>query len=214
MADPNNFTTTINPPSAPLTSCRPMARTVVNRTFATIYASAILALFYHHLRRLLLLHPPTTSASTAATVSLLIADVILAFMWSTTQSFRMFPVRWKEHPDNLGMVFRGAEEFPAVDVFVCTADPYKEPPLGVVNTVLSVMAYEYPSTKISIYVSDDGGSELTLFAFMEAAEFARAWLPFCRRNKVIERSPEAYFGSDACGTEVEKIKVSNSNCVP
>ncbi|KAK1296744.1 Cellulose synthase-like protein G3 [Acorus calamus] len=49
--------------------------------------------------------------------------------------------------------------------------------------------------KMSIYVSDDGGSELTLFAFMEAARFARHWLPFCRENKIQERCPEAYFGS-------------------
>ncbi|KAH7863117.1 hypothetical protein Vadar_013529 [Vaccinium darrowii] len=59
---------------------------------------------------------------------------------------------------------------------------------------LSVMAYDYPAEKLSVYVSDDGGSDLTLFAFMEAAKFGSHWLPFCRRNKVVERSPEAYFG--------------------
>lgn len=103
-------------------------------------------------------------------------------------------------------MFDGDEDFPAVDVFVCTADPFKEPPVGVVNTVLSVMGYEYPTKKVSIYVSDDGGSALTLFALMEAAEFAREWLPFCRKNRVMERSPEAYFSSNPCCSE--KIKVT------
>nr|GME00518.1 cellulose synthase-like protein G3 [Ipomoea batatas] len=82
-----------------------------------------------------------------------------------------------------------------MDVFICTADPTKEPPLDVVNTALSVMAYDYPPEKISVYVSDDGGSELTLFAFMEAAKFARHWLPFCRENKVVDRCPDVFFSS-------------------
>ena len=51
---------------------------------------------------------------------------------------------------------------PGVDIFVCTADPVIEPPLMVINTVLSMMAYDYPPEKLNIYVSDDGGSELML----------------------------------------------------
>ena len=86
-------------------------------------------------------------------------------------------------------------EYPGLDVFICTADPYKEPPMGVVNTALSVMAYDYPTEKLSVYVSDDGGSKLTLFAFMEAARFSSHWLAYCRKNKVVERCPKAHFGS-------------------
>lgn len=100
------------------------------------------------------------------------------------------------------------EDFPAMDLFICTADPFKEPPMSVVNTALSVMAYDYPAEKLSVYVSDDGGSALTLFAFMEAAKFGSHWLPFCRRNKVVERCPEAYFRSNypQC-TETKQMKV-------
>ncbi|KAJ9706222.1 hypothetical protein PVL29_001661 [Vitis rotundifolia] len=129
-------------------------------------------------------------------------------MWSTTQSFRMRPVRRREFPENLKLVLDNPGEFPLLDVFICTADPYKEPPLGVVNTALSVMAYEYPTEKISVYVSDDGGSELTLFAFMEAAKFAAHWLPFCRKKKIEEGCPEAYFRSNyAYCSETENIKM-------
>jgi len=36
------------------------------------------------------------------------------------------------------------EQLPGVDIFVCTADPTVEPPMLVISTVLSVMAYDYP----------------------------------------------------------------------
>lgn len=79
----------------------------------------------------------------------------------------------------------------------------------VANTVLSVMAYGYPSDKISVYVSDDGGSSLTLFALMEAAKFSEHWLPFCKKNNVQDRSPEVYFSlkSSSWTEEAENLKV-------
>ena len=99
-------------------------------------------------------------------------------------------------------------DFPALDVFICTADLYKEPPIRLVSTALLVMAYDYPTEKISVYVSDDGGSQLTLFACMEAAKFASHWLPFCRETNIIDRSPEAYFASKhSWSSDAEKIKV-------
>ncbi|RRT39159.1 hypothetical protein B296_00052087 [Ensete ventricosum] len=63
----------------------------------------------------------------------------------------------------------------------------------VINTVLSVMAYQYPVEKLSVYLSDDGGSELTFYALLEASRFSKAWLPFCKKFKVEPRSPSAYF---------------------
>lgn len=67
--------------------------------------------------------------------------------------------------------------------------------MNVVCTALSAMAFDYPTDRLSVYVSDDGCSELTLFAFMEAAKFALHWLPFCKDNNILVRSPEAYFNS-------------------
>ncbi|MBA0716163.1 hypothetical protein Golax_015020, partial [Gossypium laxum] len=63
----------------------------------------------------------------------------------------------------------------------------------VINTVLSVMAYEYPSEKLSVHPSDDGCSDLTFYALLEVASFSRIWLLFCRKLKVEPRLPEAYF---------------------
>ncbi|KAK9122020.1 hypothetical protein Syun_019637 [Stephania yunnanensis] len=69
------------------------------------------------------------------------------------------------------------------------------------------MAYEYPTDKNSVYISDDGGSKLTLFAFMEAARFARHWLPFCREKRLVERSPDAYFSNNnCCSSKDEEMK--------
>ncbi|KAL3742953.1 hypothetical protein ACJRO7_018282 [Eucalyptus globulus] len=184
-------------------------RAVLNRLFALTYACAILALFYHHVKTLL---RPATAANAVAALLLLLADAVLSFMWITVQSFRLYPTHNEEFPENLEKVVGGTGGFPALDVFICTSDPYKEPPMGVVNTALSVMAYEYPAEKLSVYISDDSGSELTLFTFMEAARFAGHWLPFCRERNLMERSPEAYFASSyRGGTEIDKIKMMYEN---
>lgn len=89
--------------------------------------------------------------------------------------------------------YRYENMLPGVDIFVCTADPEIEPPMMVINTVLSVMAYDYPAEKISVYLSDDGGSEITFYALIEASSFAKHWIPFCKRFKVEPRSPAAFF---------------------
>lgn len=185
----------------PLHSVRPLRHRHINRLFAAVYAVAILSLLYHH--TLNLLHSPTSLIS----LSLLIADALLAFMWATTQAFRMNPVHRQEFPGNLEKAL-DRSDFPALDIFICTADPYKEPPIDVVNTALSVMAYDYPTEKLSVYVSDDGGSELTMFAFMEAAKFGKLWLPFCRENNIVDRCPHAYFTSNyALTAKTLEIKV-------
>ncbi|XP_021831796.1 cellulose synthase-like protein G2 isoform X2 [Prunus avium] len=190
----------------PLHTHKPSRRTTANRIFAVLYGCATLALLSHHALSLL---NSTTLTSFFITLTFLISDSILAFMFATTQSFHMRPIYRKEFPENLIRVVEESE-FPALDVFISTADPYKEPPMNVVNTALSVMAYDYPIQKVSVYVSDDGGSSLTLFALMEAAKFARHWLPFCRNNNIVDCSPEAYFAIDRdshLSDQVENIKV-------
>lgn len=82
---------------------------------------------------------------------------------------------------------------PGIDIFVCTANPLIEPPAMVISTVLSVIAYDHPPEKLSVYLSNDGGSELTFYAMAEVARSSKFWLPFCRKFKVIPRSPETLF---------------------
>ncbi|KAJ4954092.1 hypothetical protein NE237_030924 [Protea cynaroides] len=194
---------TVTSPLPPLHTIKPLRRTSLNRVSAFVYTCAILALLYHH--SLTLLHS-TSFLSFCLTFTILLCDAVFAFMWVTNQSNRMNPVRRQEFPEKL-LCFVKEDDFPALDIFICTADPYKEPPINVVNTALSVMAYDYPVEKLSIYVSDDGGSELTLFAFMEAAKFASHWLPFCREHRIEERCPDAYFMSSHRCNETDKMKM-------
>uniref|UniRef100_A0AAU8GRF2 Cellulose synthase-like protein G3 n=1 Tax=Anoectochilus roxburghii TaxID=569774 RepID=A0AAU8GRF2_9ASPA len=182
---------------APLHTCQTHPRAAFNRLHFLLYSSAIAALFYRHIAGF--------SASAApSSLLLLLADAIFAIFWIFCQGLRWLPLRRREFPSRLPQV-TGGQGLPALDVFICTADPFKEPPASVASTALSVMAYDYPADRLSVYVSDDGGSELTLFAFMEAAKFARHWLPFCREKGVMVRSPEAYFESNG-GGEAEKMK--------
>lgn len=74
-----------------------------------------------------------------------------------------------------------------------TVDPLKEPPLVTANTVLSILAVDYPIDKVSVYVSDDGAAMLTFEALSETAEFAKKWVPFCKKFNIEPRAPEFYF---------------------
>ncbi|XP_030500174.2 cellulose synthase-like protein G3 [Cannabis sativa] len=175
--------------------------TIPNRIFALLYASAVVTLLYHHTVTLSKTH-------LFISTSLLLSDVVLAVIWATSQSFRIRPIYRKEFPQYINKE-SSENEFPAIDVFVCTADPYKEPPMNVVNTVISAMGFDYPAEKVSVYVSDDGGSDLTLFGLMEGAKFAAHWLPFCVENDVVQRCPEAYFASanlSSSNLDIHRIK--------
>ncbi|CAL1386573.1 unnamed protein product [Linum trigynum] len=192
----------------PLNTYRVVRRAYFNRLFAPIYFSAVAALFYNHFHNLLRhLSSSSPVAAVVPTLLLILADFIFALIWLTNQSFRYRPLIRREFVENVEKVSPPAD-FPAMDVFICTADPFKEPPIATANAALSVLAYDYPPEKLSVYVSDDGGSQLTMFAFMEAAKFAAHWLPFCRRNGVLDRHPEMFFGScRADDPETQKIKV-------
>lgn len=61
------------------------------------------------------------------------------------------------------------------------------------NTVLSILAVDYPVDKVSCYVSDDGAAMLTFEALSETSEFARKWVPFCKKYNIEPRAPEWYF---------------------
>ncbi|KAJ7960952.1 putative Cellulose synthase [Quillaja saponaria] len=128
-------------------------------------------------------------------IGLLGSELWFSLYWVLTQALRWNPVYRHTFKDRLSQ--RYEKNLPGVDIFVCTADPVLEPPMMVINTVLSVMAYDYPTEKLSVYLSDDAGSDLTFYALLEASSFAEYWLPFCKKFKVEPRSPAAYFRSMA-----------------
>lgn len=98
----------------------------------------------------------------------------------------------------------GRSDLPGVDVFISTADPDKEPPLVTANTILSIMACEYPVEKLSIYISDDGGAILSFESLAEAVEFAKVWVPFCRKHNIEPRNPDSYFAQKRDPTKDKK----------
>ncbi|XP_007034422.2 PREDICTED: cellulose synthase-like protein D1 isoform X1 [Theobroma cacao] len=98
----------------------------------------------------------------------------------------------------------GRSDLPGVDVFVSTADPEKEPPLVTANTILSILAADYPVEKLACYISDDGGAILTFEAMAEAVRFAEAWVPFCRKHAIEPRNPDSYFSLKTDPTKNKK----------
>ncbi|XP_062088077.1 cellulose synthase-like protein E6 [Humulus lupulus] len=127
-----------------------------------------------------------------AWIGLFLSELWYTLYWFVTLVVRWNPVHRHTFKDRLTLRY-GEKDLPGVDIFVCTADPKAEPPLMVVNTVLSVMAYDYPPEKLSVYLSDDGASDLTFYALLEASKFSKEWLPFCNKFRVEPRSPEVYF---------------------
>ncbi|PIA26457.1 hypothetical protein AQUCO_09300038v1 [Aquilegia coerulea] len=124
---------------------------------------------------------------------LFLSELWFGFYWVITKSARWNRVYRYAFRDRLS--HRYEDKLPRVDIFVCTADPTIEPPMMVINTVLSVMAYNYPTDKLSVYLSDDGGSDLTFYALLEASVFSKHWLPFCKKFNIEPRSPAAYFST-------------------
>ncbi|XP_011097753.1 cellulose synthase-like protein E1 [Sesamum indicum] len=124
-------------------------------------------------------------------IGMFAAELWFGFYWILTQAHRWNRVYRQNFKDRLSQ--RYENDLPGVDVFVCTADPTIEPPMMVINTVLSVLAYDYPPDKLAVYLSDDAGSDLTFYALLEASHFAKHWIPYCKRFAVEPRSPEAHF---------------------
>ncbi|KAF5474997.1 hypothetical protein F2P56_006847 [Juglans regia] len=135
--------------------------------------------------------PSEEEAGRWAWIGLFLSELWFCLYWFITVIVRWNPIYRCTFKDRLSL--RYEEALPGIDIFVCTADPMIEPPAMVINTVLSVMAYDYPPQKLNVYLSDDGGSDLTFYAMVEASSFSKIWLPFCKKFKVEPRSPEAYF---------------------
>ncbi|KAF5472625.1 hypothetical protein F2P56_009327 [Juglans regia] len=129
-----------------------------------------------------------------AWVGLFVSEIWFCFYWFLTAVVRGNPIYRYTFKDRLSLRYQSSN-LPGIDIFVCTADPTIEPPVMVINTVLSVMAFDYPPEKLNVYLSDDGGSDLTFYAMLEASRFSKIWLPFCKKFKVEPRSPDAYFRS-------------------
>ncbi|MFQ6656705.1 hypothetical protein Gotur_026695 [Gossypium turneri] len=151
---------------------------------------AILGLFFHYR----LLHPVRDAYGLWLTS--VICEIWFAVSWILDQFPKWYPVERETYLDRLFLRYEKEgklSELASVDIFVSTVDPMKEPPLITANTVLSILAVDYPVDKVACYVSDDGAAMLTFEALSETSEFARKWVPFCKKFNIEPRAPEWYF---------------------
>ncbi|XP_021281864.1 cellulose synthase-like protein E6 [Herrania umbratica] len=174
----------------PLFATRPARGLVLFRSYASSIFIGICFICFYRVSYC----PVEGKIERWAWIGMFLAELWFSFYFFITAVVRWNPVYRNTFKDRLSSRY-DEEGLPGVDIFVCTADPRIEPPIMVINTVLSVMGYDYPTEKLSVYLSDDGGSDLTFYALLEATRFSLIWLPFCRKLKVDTRSPEVYFSS-------------------
>lgn len=93
-----------------------------------------------------------------------------------------------------------------MDMFVTTADDVLEPPILTMNTVLSLLAVDYPADKLACYLSDDGASLLTYYSLIETSNFAKFWVPFCRKYEISLRAPFRYFTRNSKPTQNDPLE--------
>ncbi|KAF5459416.1 hypothetical protein F2P56_023365 [Juglans regia] len=125
-----------------------------------------------------------------------ICEIWFSLSWIIDQFPKWSPIIRETYLDRLSLRFEREGEpnrLAPVDVFVTTVDPVKEPPIVTANTVLSILSIDYPVDKVSCYVSDEGASMLSFDTMAETAEFARRWVPFCKKYNIEPRAPEIYF---------------------
>ncbi|CAN6554092.1 unnamed protein product [Malus baccata var. baccata] len=129
-------------------------------------------------------------------ITSVICEIWFAFSWMLEQFAKWNPINRETYLERLSIRFDREGEpnmLSPVDVYVTTVDTAKEPPLITANTVLSILAVDYPVDKICCYVSDDGASMLHFDVLSETAEFARRWVPFCKKQNIEPRASEFYF---------------------
>ncbi|KAK9109607.1 hypothetical protein Sjap_017667 [Stephania japonica] len=175
----------------PLSRKMPIASSRINPYRMIIIIRLVVLGFFFHYR----VTHPVKDAFALWLVSV-ICEIWFALSWILDQFPKWLPIERETYLDRLSLRYEKEgqpSQLAAVDLFVSTVDPLKEPPLVTANTVLSILAVDYPVDKVSCYVSDDGAAMLTFEALSETSEFAKKWIPFCKKFNIEPRAPEWYF---------------------
>ena len=126
----------------------------------------------------------------------IVGDFWFGVTWLLNQVAKLNPI--KRVPD-LALLKQfddlpdGNSNLPRLDVFINTVDPINEPMIYTMNSILSILAVDYPVDRTATYLSDDGGSIIHYEGLLETANFAALWVPFCRKHCIEPRAPESYF---------------------
>ncbi|KAL8088060.1 hypothetical protein AgCh_037994 [Apium graveolens] len=124
-------------------------------------------------------------------------------IWILVINIKWNQIEYIEYPDRL---LKQKTELPAVDMFITTADAELEPPILTMNTVLSLLAVDYPVEKLACYLSDDGASPLTYNALVATSKFAKIWLPFCKKYDISMRAPFRYFATSSIPSQDDSFE--------
>ncbi|OIW19999.1 hypothetical protein TanjilG_31913 [Lupinus angustifolius] len=175
----------------PLSRKLPISSSLINPYRIVIILRLVILGFFFHYR---ILNPVKDAYGLWLTS--VICEIWFAVSWIMDQFPKWYPITRETYLDRLSLRYEKEgkpSELSSVDVFVSTVDPMKEPPLITANTVLSILSVDYPVDKVACYVSDDGAAMLTFEALSETSEFARRWVPFCKKYNIEPRAPEWYF---------------------
>lgn len=175
----------------PLSRKVPIPSSQINPYRMIIIIRLVVVGFFFHYR---VMHP--VNDAYALWLISVICEIWFAVSWILDQFPKWLPIDRETYLDRLSLRYEKEgqpSQLCPVDLFVSTVDPLKEPPLVTANTVLSILAVDYPVDKVTCYVSDDGAAMLTFEALSETSEFARKWVPFCKKFNIEPRAPEWYF---------------------
>uniref|UniRef100_A0A5B7ARF4 cellulose synthase (UDP-forming) n=1 Tax=Davidia involucrata TaxID=16924 RepID=A0A5B7ARF4_DAVIN len=175
----------------PLSRKMPISSSQINPYRMIIIIRLVVVGFFFHYR---VMHP--VNDAYALWLISVICEIWFALSWILDQFPKWLPIDRETYLDRLSLRYEKdgqPSQLSSVDIYVSTVDPLKEPPLVTANTVLSILAVDYPVDKVSCYVSDDGAAMLTFEALSETSEFARKWVPFCKKFNIEPRAPEWYF---------------------
>ncbi|KAA8514715.1 hypothetical protein F0562_017894 [Nyssa sinensis] len=175
----------------PLSRKLPISSSQINPYRMIIIIRLVVLGFFFHYR---VMHP--VKDAYALWLISVICEIWFALSWILDQFPKWLPIDRETYLDRLSLRYEKEgqpSQLSSVDIFVSTVDPLKEPPLVTANTVLSILAVDYPVDKVSCYVSDDGAAMLTFEALSKTSEFARKWVPFCKKFNIEPRAPEWYF---------------------
>ncbi|CAL9772392.1 unnamed protein product [Musa acuminata subsp. burmannicoides] len=175
----------------PLSRKLPISSSQINPYRMIIIIRLVVVGFFFHFR----IMNPAVDAYPLWLISV-ICEIWFAMSWILDQFPKWLPIERETYLDRLSLRYEKEgqpSQLSPIDIYVSTVDPMKEPPLITANTVLSILAVDYPVEKVSCYVSDDGAAMLTFEALSETSEFAKKWVPFCKKFNVEPRAPEWYF---------------------
>ncbi|KAF9602886.1 hypothetical protein IFM89_032626 [Coptis chinensis] len=149
----------------PLSRKIPIPSSKINPYRLIILLRIVILGFFFHYR---LLHPVQDAYGLWLTS--VICEIWFAVSWILDQFPKWSPIERETYLDRLSLRYEkegNPSELAEIDIFVID--------------------------KVVCYVSDDGAAMLTFEALSETSEFARKWVPFCKKFNIEPRAPEWYF---------------------